>query len=91
LKNKRIQWVSLDHGQLFGLPEHVNLIDKLTSALTGKYLLEIKVKQDTADLELSLTDNLQIEIFITSAGYESYNFSIDKKEYIGMGSGEIAF
>ena len=90
LKNKKIQWVSLDNGQQFGLPNPINLIDKLTSELKGKHLLEIIVKPNTADLLLNLTDNLQIEIFISSSGYESYNFSINKKNYIGMGSGEIA-
>ena len=90
LKNKNIKWVSLDNGQQFGLPIPVNLVEKLTSELTDKRLVEIKVKQDTADLLLSLTDNLEIEIFISSSGYESYNFSVDKKNYIGMGSGDIA-
>jgi hypothetical protein len=90
LKNKNIQWVSLDNGQQFGLPAPVNLVEKLTSELTDKRLVEIKVKQDTADLLLSLSDNLEIEIFISSSGYESYNFSVDKKNYIGMGSGDIA-
>ena len=80
----------MDNGQQFGLPAPVVLIDELTTELTGKYLVEIKVMQDTADLVLTLTDNLQIQIFISSSGYESYNFSVNKTQYIGMGSGDIA-
>jgi hypothetical protein len=90
LGDKQIKLVSLDHGHQFGLPEPVDLSQLLTDALTGKALLEIKVKQNTADLLLTLTDNLEIEIFISSSGYETYNFSIDRKNYIGLGSGDIA-
>ena len=90
LKNKKIQWVSLDNGEQFGLSSPINLIEILNSELSGKYLLEIIVNPYTADLLLNLTDNLQIEILISSSGYESYNFSIDKKIYVGMGSGDIA-
>lgn len=91
LKKNKIKWVSLDNGQQFGLPKPVNLVEKLTEELMGKHLLEIKIKQGTADVLLTLTDNFQIEIFISSSGYESYNFSIGDKTYIGMGSGDIAF
>lgn len=61
----------------------------MTSLLQGQKLLEIKIKKDTADLLLTLSGNFQIEIFISSAGYESYNFTIDNKQYIGKGSGDI--
>jgi hypothetical protein len=88
--DKKIKLVSLDHEQIFGLPKPLDLIVKVQEYLLNSNLLEIKVKQNTADLLLTLTNNLQIEIFISSIGYESYNFSIDKKNYIGMGSGDIA-
>lgn len=89
LNEKQIQLVSLDHGHQFGLPKPVDLSQLLTETLNGKTLLEIKVKQNTADLLLTFTDNLEFEIFISSSGYETYNFSIDKKRYIGMGQGEL--
>jgi hypothetical protein len=90
LENKKIKRVSLDNGQQFGLPKPIDLASEINTYLFGKKILEIKVKQDTADLVLTLTDNMQIEILITSSGYESYNFTIDNKNYIGLGSGEIA-
>ena len=90
LVNKEIWEVSLDHGHIFGLPKPVDLVERMTEHLTGKNLLEIKVKQDTGDLLLTLTDNYQIEVFISSTGYETYNFTFDDKNYIGMGGGEIA-
>ena len=90
LSDKQIQLVSFENGHQFGLPKPVDLSQLLTEALTGKTLLEIKIKQNTADLVLTLTDNFELEIFISSTGYETYNFSVNKKNYIGMGSGEIA-
>jgi len=90
LSDKQIQLVSLDNGHQFGLPKPVDISQLLTEALTGKTLLEIKVKQNSGDLVLTLTDNFEFEIFISSTGYETYNFTLDKKNYIGMGSGEIA-
>lgn len=89
LKNKKIKLVSFDNEQYFGHQTPFNLIDELTSELTGKFLLEIIIKPYTSDLLLNFTDNLQIEIFISSSGYESYNLSIANKNYIGMGAGEI--
>ncbi len=90
LENKKIKLVSLDNGHQFGLPKPVDLATEINKYLTNKKILEIKIKQDTADLKLTLTDNLIIEVFISSSGYESYNFTIGNKNYIGLGSGDIA-
>lgn len=87
--DKKIQLVSLDNGHQFGLLKPVDLSQMLTEALSGKTLIEIRVSQNTADLLLTFTDNIEIEIFISSSGYETYNFSIDGKRYIGMGSGDL--
>ena len=51
---------------------------------------KIEVIKDTYDLTLTLTNDLTIEIYISSSGYETYNFSIDDKSFIGLGSGDIA-
>jgi hypothetical protein len=53
-------------------------------------LKKIEVTKDTYDLTLTLTNDLTIEIYISSSGYETYDFSIDGKSYIGLGSGDIA-
>jgi hypothetical protein len=90
LVNKEIQQVSLDHGHQFGLPKPIDLVEQMTEHLKGKSLLEIKIKEHTGDLLLTLTDNYQIEVFISSSAYETYNFTFDNKNYIGMGGGETA-
>jgi hypothetical protein len=90
LENNKIVLVSLDHGHQFGLPNPINLVEEITSLLGGDILMELSVDADTADLTLLLTNNHKLEILIASAGYETYQFSIQNKRYIGLGSGEIA-
>jgi hypothetical protein len=90
LKGKKIERVSLDNGQQFGLPKPINLENEVNELLKDKKLEAIIIKKDTSDLKLILTENLEIEIFISSSGYETYDFSFDSKRYIGQGSGDIA-
>jgi hypothetical protein len=90
LNKSKIVLVSLDHGHLFGLPKPVDLVEEIKKTLAAKKLIKIEVDENTADLTLILTDQYKIEIFIASSGYETYNFFIDDKQYIGLGSGDIA-
>ncbi|MDR3716795.1 MAG: hypothetical protein P4L51_28640 [Puia sp.] len=53
-------------------------------------MIELKVDENTADLTLVLTNGIEIQILIASASYETYQFSIADKNFIGMGSGHIA-
>ncbi len=89
LEANRIVFVSLDYGHLFGLPKPLDLVENITKQLTGKKLTEIKVDKDTADLTLTISDNIKIQIFIASSGYETFDFSFEDKRYIGLGSGDI--
>lgn len=91
LKNDRILYTSFDEGQQFGLPDPLNLGEKLKEELTGKKLIELDVSETTGDLTLYLSDNIMLQVFITSCGYESYLFSIDGKRYIGGGAGDISY
>lgn len=86
---EKIVLVSFDNGHQFGLPESIDLVKDLIKHLTGKKLTDILVHKDTADLTLKINDNVKIEIFVSSSGYETYEFGIDEKRYIGLGSGEI--
>lgn len=86
----KIKFISFDDKQQFGLPKPIDLVKELESLLRGKSLKQIRVKQDTGDLFLVLTDDVIIEIYISSSGYETYDFSIGNKRYIGMGAGDIS-
>jgi len=90
LDNGKISLVSLDHGHQFGMPNSVDMTELLSGSLTGKALTGMHVVKNTGDLRLSFTDNMEIEIFITSTGYESYQFGINGKTYIALGGGDIA-
>ncbi len=89
LQENKIKGVSLDNGHQFWLSEPLNLVEKVTQQLLGKTLTKIVVNPNTADLTLVISDNISIEIFIVSTGYETYEFTIDNERYIGLGSWEI--
>jgi hypothetical protein len=89
LKDGCIYFISSDHCHQFGLPKPVDLESLINIELVNRELKELKIKECTGDLLLSLTDNYKIEILISSTGYETYEFSINNKRYIGLGSGEI--
>jgi hypothetical protein len=89
IKNK-IVFVSLDHRHQFGLPKPFDLVEAINRELTGSRLTKIEVAKDTFDLILTLTNEMQVVIYIASTGYETYDFSINDKIYIGLGSGDIA-
>jgi hypothetical protein len=89
LKNSKIILVSTDNGQQFGLPEPLDLVSEITKELTGKTLKRIIADKDTADLELEITDEIKIEIYTSSSGYENYYLAINNKTFIGMGGGTI--
>jgi hypothetical protein len=82
--------VSLDNGHQFGLPKTLDLVESLKKDLTGKSLTKIKVDKHTCDARIALTGEFNLEIYISSSGYESYNISIKNKIYIGLGGGDIA-
>ena len=90
LEMNKIIFVSLDNEQQFGLPKPIDLAEELNKILIGKRLKKIDVIKDTFDLSLTFTEELRLEIYIASSGYETYDFSINDKRYIGLGSGDIA-
>ena len=90
LERNNIVFVSFDNGHQFGLPKPLDLVDEVNKVLTGMSLTRIEVDKDTADLTLTLTSEFKLQIFIASSGYETYDFSINNKRYMGLGSGEIA-
>ncbi|HWJ30453.1 MAG TPA: hypothetical protein VNS32_28225 [Flavisolibacter sp.] len=90
LKNDEIWLVSFDHGHKFGRDVPVNTVEEAENLLTGQRLTKIEIKQGTGDLVLELTDGIKIQAFISSTGYETYDFNYGNKRFIGMGSGDIA-
>jgi hypothetical protein len=90
LEDQKVKYTSLDNNQKFGLAKPFDLSEILKEDLSDKILNEVKIKENTSDLILSFNNNMEIEILISSGGYESYSFSINGKRYVGMGASEIA-
>ena len=89
-KANKIKLVSFDNGQLFGNPKPLDLVAELTKLLTGESLSKITIIKDNSDLILHISPDFRIEIYIASSGYETYEFSIEGKRYIGQGAGEVS-
>ena len=89
LIENKITIVSLDNGQQFGLPKPINLVEITTKILKDKTLKEIKINKETADLTLTFSKNIILEIYISSSGYETYSLNLMENRYLGLGSGEI--
>lgn len=89
LKSNRIVCVSFDNGHQFGLPHQFDLVDKIFKIITGNKLTRIKIEKNTGDLTLTISQDIMIQIYTSSSGYETYEFSIDDKRYIGLGSGDL--
>ncbi|MBC8042508.1 MAG: hypothetical protein IAF08_03595 [Rhizobacter sp.] len=90
LEANKIVLVSLDNKHQLGLSKPLDLVGEIAKRLRRKKLIEINVDEDTGDLTLIISDDMKIQIYIASSGYETYEFSYQDKRYIGLGSGEIA-
>ncbi len=77
----------MDQGHTFGLPKPEDLVGELNALLIGQILQSIDVHAGSGDLVLNLSGNYRIELFVTSMGFETTEFSIGGKRYIGQGGG----
>jgi hypothetical protein len=85
----QIRLVSSDHGHLFGLKEPLDVVEETEKMLKNQTLRSLEVLPN-GDLLLEIYNNIRVEIFISSSGYESFDFSIAGKRYIGCGGGKLA-
>src|SRR5688572_15517786 len=69
LEEGQVALVSTDHGHLFGHQHPVDITELFTDKITGKYLEQVLIKSN-GDLLLTFSSMNEIEIFISSTGYE---------------------
>ena len=81
--------ISTDHGHQFGLPAPMDLVQFMTQLLQGRQLLGIHVN-DFGDANFTFSDEVVLVAYVSSMGYESYQFSAEGRQYIGMGGGELS-
>lgn len=85
----RVVRVSEDHLQQFGHPAPIDLVSEMTTLLAGKSLERITIDDYTYDLTLTFTDGSQLQVFISSSGYEQWWLWTSTKMYRGGGDSII--
>lgn len=90
VEHGRIGLTSEDHGHKFGLPAHIDAVARGTDILSGRRVTSVQLREYTADLVISFTDDLQLEVIPTSSGYEAWQLSNPSGTiFIAVGGGEI--
>lgn len=89
LRARTIVWAAGDHGQRFGLDHEVDLVHEIREAFARRLLTGVDVDDLTGDLTLVVAPEYEVQIPITSAGYESYGFRLKGFEYVGAGGGDL--
>ena len=86
----RIVLGSEDHGHQFGLPEPVDGVSRVLALLGKKTVVSVDIDRVTSDLSIQFTDDLRIDVFNSSAGYEGWHYS-DRQglELIAAGGGRL--
>ncbi len=89
LVSNKVKFVSTDNGHYFGKENPLDLTYELPKLLKNKKLIEIQIDKDTSDLILNFSENVAVQILISSIGYETFNLKFKDKEYIGLGSSKL--
>ena len=90
INNEQILQTSGDEGQIYGLPQPVNVSKNVMNILKDKKITGFANDTITADLTFEFEGNLKIQTFGDSAGYEPWKMYFKNGlEYVAQGSGKI--
>jgi hypothetical protein len=86
----RIVLGSEDHRQQFGLPEPVDAVLQILTLLGQRTVDTLEIDSLTSDLTIQFTDDVRIDIFNNSSGYEGWHYC-DRQglELIAQGGGKL--
>jgi hypothetical protein len=90
IENGRIRFTSQDEGQWFGLPAPVNAAAEVTSRIAGTLIEAVELREETLDLEIHLNSGHALQIIPDSSGYEAWNLTGNKMQFIAVGGGDLA-
>lgn len=91
IEHGRIVLSSDDHRQQFGLPAPIDAVERASSMLAGSEVIEVNVMEGTADLIVSLTRDMRLEIIPFSSGYEGWQVTCPTGEQIiAQGGGQLS-
>ncbi len=88
-RSKNLLAVSSDQGHQFGLPAPLDLVRLMTDLLSVERLIGVQV-DTTGDAFFQFSNELVLVAYVHSMGYETFQFSVGVKNYIGMGGGELS-
>lgn len=90
----RILFADEDHGHSFGLSKPVDGEVIANKAFRGQSILKASVNRETGDLTLLFRQDLRVDAFNNSAGYEAWTAGckIDgfHRQIIALGGGDVA-
>jgi len=91
IQQSRVVLTSEDHGQRFGLPAPVDAKAECIALLNGQAVTAASLKVVTADLVITFSSDLRLEIIPTSSGYESWQMRDPTgANYVAQGGGQIS-
>ena len=80
-----------DHDQKFGLPAPINAVESASSLLVDVEIKEVKVREGTLDILITLAGDLRLEIIPFSSGYEGWQVACPSgHQVIAQGGGQLS-
>ena len=80
-----------DHQQQFGLPEPIDAAEVASGLLSPQSVTAVEVREGTADLLISFTQDKQLQIMPFSSGYESWQIQDPfGTSIIAQGGGQLS-
>lgn len=90
LKNGHIVVSNEDHMQQYGLLKSIEAGQVASELLGSNGIMDVQVREGTADLFLSFDHDIQLQVLPFSSGYESWQLNdLDGNSIIAQGGGNI--
>lgn len=91
LKDGRMAISSEDHLQQYGLPAPIDAAAVATDTLASRAIVQVEVKDGTADLVLEFADGIRLEFLSISSGYESWGVTTPSGfQVVAQGGGQLS-
>jgi hypothetical protein len=84
-----IKVTSEDHGQKFGLPTPLDVVDVAKKTIEYQTINQYTVDPRTGDLILHFEGDCELQFLNLSSGYEAWHIVRGAKEIICMGGGKL--
>jgi hypothetical protein len=90
VESGRIRFTSQDDGHQFGLPARMDAPAEVNRRLAGASVQAVELETGILDLELRFSTGHVLQIIPDSSGYEAWNLSSGRRQFIAVGGGDLA-